>query len=116
MADAPSPLQITRPTDARQVLGRWVRLLRQRQALTQGMLASRSGVPGTTLSRLEREGEGGLDSWLRVLQALGELDRFNDFLQERLRMAAIPESLEAMDRPRPERQRVRPKRPRLDRP
>lgn len=106
-----SPLQITRPSDVRYALGRWLRAARQRKSLTQAMLASRSGVPETTLSRLEREGEGGIDAWLRVLQALGELDRFNEYVRERLRMAAIPEDLGAMKKPRPERQRVRPKKP-----
>ena len=109
-------LQITRPGDVRRALGRWLRLARQRQSLTQAMLASRSGVAETTLSRLERQGEGGMDAWLRTLQALGELDRFNDYIQERLRMAAIPERLDAVDQPRPERQRVRHRKPRRGRP
>ena len=68
-----SAIQMARPRETRQVLGQWVRLARQRLGLTQPLLASKSGVSVATLSRLEREGQGGVDNLLRVLQALGEL-------------------------------------------
>ena len=72
------------------------------------MLASNSGGPVSTLSRLEREGEGSIDSLMRVLQALGELDRFHADIQERLRMASIPQNLAELPSPTPARRRVRP--------
>ena len=71
------------------------------------MLASRSGIPVTTLSRLEREGQGGVDSLLRVLHALGLLDAVDAALRERLRLAALPKNLDELDHPPVLRQRVR---------
>jgi transcriptional regulator with XRE-family HTH domain len=100
-------IQITRPREARQALGQWIRLTRQRLGLTQPMLASKSGVPVTTLARLEREGQGGVDALLRVLQALGELDGFNARIQELLRKASLPQDLSEIKKATSRRQRVR---------
>ena len=100
-------LQLIRPGDARAAIGQWVRQLRQRQDLTQPMLASKSGVPTSTISRLEREGEGSLDSFFRVLMALGELDRFHSELKDRLRISNLPRDLAEFKTPTPPRQRVR---------
>lgn len=75
------------------------------------MLASKSGVPVTTLSRFEREGEGSVDSLMRLLQALGELDRFHADTQERLRQASIPRDLSELQKPSMARQRVRVRKP-----
>lgn len=102
-----SAIQMVRPRETRQALGQWIRLARQRLGLTQPMLASKSGVPVTTLSRLEREGQGGVDHLLRVLQALGELDGFHAHVQELLRKASLPRDLSDMKKPAPPRQRVR---------
>jgi transcriptional regulator with XRE-family HTH domain len=100
-------MQLTRPRETRQALGQWVRLTRQRLGLTQPLLASRSGVPVTTLSRLERQGQGGVDNLLRVLQALGELDGFHAHVQGLLRKAQLPLDLAELEKPRQPRQRVR---------
>ena len=100
-------IQLARPRETRQALGQWIRLTRQRLGLTQPLLASRSGVPVSTLSRLEREGQGGLDHLLRVLQALGELDGFHAHVQELLRKAAVPRELSGFKKAGPPRQRVR---------
>jgi transcriptional regulator with XRE-family HTH domain len=89
------------------VLGQWLRLTRQRLGLTQPLLASKSGVPVTTLSRMEREGQGGVDNLLRVLQALGELDGFHAHVQELLRKASLPNDLSEIIKSVPPRQRVR---------
>ena len=100
-------IQMTRPREIRQALGQWVRLMRQRSGLTQPLLASKSGVSVTTLSRLEREGQGGVDNLLRVLQALGELDGFHAHVQELVRKASLPNDLSEIKKPAPPRQRVR---------
>ncbi len=71
------------------------------------MLSSRSGVPVATLSRLEREGAGGIDNLMRVLQALGELDGVHARLQEHLRQASLPRDISELQTPRRPRQRVR---------
>jgi transcriptional regulator with XRE-family HTH domain len=100
-------LQVVRPTEARRMLGQWLRLARQRLEWTQPMLSSRSGVPVTTLSRLEREGAGGIDALMRVLQALGALDGFHAHIREFLRQASLPRDLADLPPlPKP-RQRVR---------
>lgn len=88
-------------------LGAWLRAARQRQNLTLPMLASASGVPVTTLHRLEREGQGGLDSFLRALHALGLLDEFQVLIRERLRLAELPIDISELDRPPRVRRRVR---------
>ena len=100
-------IQVVRPRETRQVIGQWIRLSRQRLGLTQSMLASRSGVPVTTVSRLEREGQGGLDTLLRILQALGELDGFDTHIRERLRKASLPTDLSEIGKHSLPRQRVR---------
>ena len=107
MKDYPNPLQITRPGDVRRTLGLWLRSARQRLEWTQPILASRSGVPVATLSRLEREGEGSIDSILRVLQAMGRLDYLHVELKEQLRMASIPQDLKDLGKSTGPRQRVR---------
>jgi transcriptional regulator with XRE-family HTH domain len=104
-------IQIARPHETRQALGQWIRLARQRLGLTQPLLASRSGLPVTTLSRLEREGHGSVDNLLRVLQALGELDGWHAHVQELLRKAALPQDISAIKRSQKPRQRVRLRKP-----
>lgn len=107
MAKPSATWQIAQPREVRQAAGRWLRAARQRQNLTLPMLASASGVPVTTLHRLEREGQGGLDGFLRVLHALGLLDDFQSFISERLRLAELPTDLSELDRPVRVRRRVR---------
>ena len=105
------PLQLALPKDVQQSLGEWLRLNRQRHMLTLSMLASKSGVPAMTLSRLERHGKASLDALLRVLMALGELDRFNIYIQEQLRQVTLPQDLSELEKPLPRRQRVRIRKP-----
>lgn len=109
MKGAQISLQMVRPKETRQALGQWVRLVRQRAEWTQPMLASKSGVPVATLSRLEREGQGSVDAITRVLQALGELDGLHAYIQERARLAALPSDLADLPVARPVRLRVRPR-------
>jgi transcriptional regulator with XRE-family HTH domain len=111
-----TPLQLIRPKDARQLLGQWLRYARQRQELTQPLLSGKSGVAVATLSRLEREGAGGIDNLLRVLQALGELDGFHDYLRERLRQASLPRDIAELQRPARPRLRVHVRKPRPESP
>jgi transcriptional regulator with XRE-family HTH domain len=113
--DIKPQLQIAQPGETRLELGQWLRALRQQREMTQPMLASRSGVPVATLSRLEREGAGSLESMLRVLQALGELDGFHAELQERLRRVTLPRDLADLKRTTPKpRLRVRMRKPRQE--
>ena len=108
---ASANLQLSRPREVRASLGKWLRLARQRLEWTLPMLASRSGVPVSTLSRLEREGQGGIDTLLRVFQALGVLDDVHGLLQDQLRRASIPVDLDELDTQAKPRQRIRPPKP-----
>jgi len=112
---ANSPISVTIPKEAQQTLGKWLRLSRQNQMLTLVMLASKSGVPTMTLSRLEREGRGSLEAAMRALHALGELDAFNQYLLEQLRRASLPQDISQLEKPQRPKLRVRVKRTR-DRP
>ena len=109
-ARIPTTLQIALPGEVQLAVGRWLRLSRQHQALTLSMLASKSGVPMMTLSRLERQGKGSLEALLRALMALAELDAFNAWLQEQLRMASLPHSIDEILAAQPPRERLRVRR------
>jgi transcriptional regulator with XRE-family HTH domain len=89
-------LQMTTPNIFCQALGKWVRVLRQREQWTQAMLASRAGVPVSTLSRFEQKGAGSIDFLAKVLFASGALDSINAVIQERLRLAIVPKDLSTL--------------------
>ena len=74
-------------------LREWVRRERQRAGFTQGELAQRSGVPATTISRLERTGLASTDSLFRILFALDRIDALQEFIKERVRLASFPMTL-----------------------
>ena len=71
-----------------------VRLARQREEWTQADLARRSGIPMTTISRLERTGLASTDTLFKVLFALNKLDAFEDMLKAQLRLVKFPKTLE----------------------
>ena len=71
-----------------------VLLARQREEWTQADLARRSGVPMTTISRLERTGLASTDTLFKVLFALNRLDAFGDMLKAQLRLVKFPKTLE----------------------
>lgn len=71
-----------------------VRIARQREEWTQADLARRSGVPMTTISRLERTGLSSTDTLFKVLFALNRLDAFEDMLKAQLRLVKFPKTLE----------------------
>src|SRR6478736_690780 len=91
------PLLLAHPDDTRRLLGAWVRTLRQRREWTQAMLASKAGVPASTLSLFERSGNAGMDSFLRLLAALGELDRFHTGAEGWMKAAALPRTLAELE-------------------
>ena len=99
--NAELPFPLIEPRDFTAALGGLVRALRQRAQWTQPELASRSGVPVATLSRLERTGLASTDRLARVLFALDALDPFQNFLSSRRRLADLPTDLRSF---RPEAQ------------
>ena len=80
---------LVEPSDVLNKVKDWVRLLRQRRAWKQSELARRSGVPATTISRLERTGLSSTETLFRVLFALDELNGLDAFLKEQLRRTRV---------------------------
>lgn len=87
-------LPLTTVEDVLANLQELVRLARQREVWTQADLARRSGVPMTTISRLERTGLASTDTLFKVLFALNRLDAVADMLKEQLRLIKLPKTLE----------------------
>lgn len=94
-------LRLIEPKDVLSEMADYVRRLRQRDGLTQGELARKAGVPATTISRLERTGLASTAAFLKILFALDQIDAWEAYLKERLRLAAFPKSLlTSVERPR----------------
>lgn len=94
MNDLNNILPLTTVEDVLASLRELIRLARQREEWTQADLARRSGVPMTTISRLERTGLASTDTLFKVLFALNKLDAFEDMLKEQLRLIKFPKALE----------------------
>jgi transcriptional regulator with XRE-family HTH domain len=94
MTDLSNILPLTTVEDVLASLRELVRLVRQREEWTQADLARRSGVPMTTISRLERTGLASTDTLFKVLFALNRLDAFEDMLKAQLRIVKFPKTLD----------------------
>lgn len=101
MNDLNNILPLTTVEDVLVRLREMVRLARQREVWTQADLARRSGVPMTTISRLERTGLASTDTLFKVLFALNRLDAFEDMLKAQLRLVKFPKTLEGDIEPAP---------------
>ena len=87
-------LPLTTAEDVLASLRELVRLARQREVWTQADLARRSGVPMTTISRLERTGLASTDTLFKVLFALNKLESVEDMLKAQLRLVKFPKTLD----------------------
>ena len=94
MNDFNNILPLTTVEDALVSLRELIRLARQREEWTQADLARRSGVPMTTISRLERTGLASTDTLFKVLFALNRLESVEDMLKAQLRLVKFPKTLE----------------------
>ena len=94
MNDLNKILPLTTVEDVLASLRELVRLARQREVWTQADLARRSGVPMTTISRLERTGLASTDTFFKVLFALNRLEAVEDMLKEQLRLGMFPKTLD----------------------
>ncbi|MGH8078136.1 MAG: helix-turn-helix domain-containing protein [Lysobacter sp.] len=65
-------------------LGARIAQHRLRQDTTQRALAEASGVPLSTLRRIERTGLGSMEDYVAIMQALGLVDALDQFLPEPL--------------------------------
>ncbi len=105
--EADLSINLIEPRDFTAALGRLTKSLRLRARLTQPELASRAGVPASTISRLERTGLASTDRLARVLFALDGLDAFKGFLDGQCRLAELPDDLSAFRTGLPRPQRIR---------
>ena len=101
MNDLNNILPLTTVEDVLVRLREMVRLARQREEWTQADLARRSGVPMTTISRLERTGLASTDTLFKVLFALNRLEAVADMLKAQLRLVKFPKPLEGDFEPAP---------------
>ena len=81
------------PDDVLKRVGDFVRTVRQRERMKQSELAVRSGVPASTISRLERTGLASTDSLFKILFALDQLDGLEGYFKERQRLVSFPKNL-----------------------
>jgi transcriptional regulator with XRE-family HTH domain len=68
-------MQLSTPSDILQAIARFVKTFRLTANITLDELAERSGVGIATLARIEKRGVCSTDTLVRVLAALGCLDR-----------------------------------------
>jgi len=68
-------MQLSTPSDILQAIARFVKTSRLTANITLDELAERSGVGIATLARVEKRGVCSTDTLVRVLAALGSLDR-----------------------------------------
>jgi len=74
-------IQLLTPTAAQRTLADRVREARIAMELKQKTLADRSGVTLATLRRFEQKGEISLKYLMRICNALGRLDEFDQLLK-----------------------------------
>lgn len=94
MTDYNNILQIITVDDALSQLKGMVREARHHRRWTIKELSTRSGVPESTISRLERTGLASSDAVFKVLFAMNELDRPVEAIKESRRLNCLPRSLD----------------------
>ena len=97
MSNYDNILQINSVDDALVLLRGWLKSARQQRRWTIKDLSLRSGVPESTISRLERTGLGSTDVLLKLLFAMNELDRLIDCMKAAKRVNELPVSLDDLD-------------------
>lgn len=97
-------LDLATPSEIGRELGARIRRQRLTSGLRQRDLAARAGVSANILRNLEREGHATLDSFIRVVLALGMADQLAPLLDTRTT------SLRAMEQASRTRQRA-PRKP-----
>ena len=109
MADYNNILQITTAEDALLELRLLIREVRHRCRWTLKDLSARSGVPESTISRLERTGLASSDVIFKILFTMNELNRLVDTIKEARRINSLPTSLDDLPESPREIKRIRHK-------
>jgi transcriptional regulator with XRE-family HTH domain len=74
--------QLTPGPEIAAELGRRLAIVRKAHGYTQTELATAAGIGVATLRRIEGGHDGQLDSWIRILKALGMASAINRMLPE----------------------------------
>ena len=70
--------------DIQKALGKWCKLLRKREKLTQQELAKEWNISPITISKLENDENATLETILKVLQYFDELNSLHRFIQTKI--------------------------------
>jgi transcriptional regulator with XRE-family HTH domain len=71
--------------DVKTELGKWVKMLRKKQNLSQDQLADLLNMSRITIQNLEAGKNITIDTLLKVLQHFDALEKFNEFVQEEIK-------------------------------
>jgi transcriptional regulator with XRE-family HTH domain len=71
--------------DVKTELGKWVKMLRKKQNLSQDQLADLLNMSRITIQNLEAGKKITIDTLLKVLQHFDALEKFNHFVQEEIK-------------------------------
>jgi transcriptional regulator with XRE-family HTH domain len=71
--------------DVKTDLGKWVKVLRKKQNLTQDQLADLLNMSRITIQNLEAGKNITIDTLLKVFQHFDALEKFNHFVQEEIK-------------------------------
>lgn len=95
-------LSFATPPEICRELGTRLRRLRLAQDMSQMELAERADIAVGTIKRIEQDGQTTLESWVKVLMALGTIDALQSVL-----LISKPKSIAQMEREaQPERARA----------
>ena len=71
--------------DVKTNLGKWVKVVRKKQNLSQDQLADLLNMSRITIQNLESGKNVTIDTLLKVFQHFDALEKFNDFVQEEIK-------------------------------
>ncbi len=71
--------------DVKTDLGKWVKMMRKKQNLSQDQLAELLNMSRITIQNLEAGKNITIDTLLKVFQHFDALEKFNDFVQEEIK-------------------------------
>ena len=77
--------EIVKIKDVKTDLGKWVRMVRKKQNLSQDELADLLNMSRITIQNLESGKNITTDTLLKVFQHFDILEKFNDFVQEEIK-------------------------------
>lgn len=71
--------------DVKTEIGKWIRVMRKKQNLSQDQLADLLNMSRITIQNLEAGKNITIDTLLKVFRHFDALEKFNDFVQEEIK-------------------------------